>query len=1140
MTYTRVSKKYILLNSILTIVILLFSLSDIGYGQTEKIKIGVFNLKNYYEMSNEQEPMGFGFEYLNHLEKYADFKFEYVFAESSELREMLDRGEIDIIDNSIKCPELEKDYFFSLYPTGTTALSINALRSNKKFNYNELFSLNGILIGFVSEGTVEDSLMGFAKKNNLSYFSKKYNTHSELENALIANEVDAIIKESVLSEPFEKTIAIVDKDDYYFITTKDKKELMFEIDQAQILLEKNEPDLQENLYKTFFLNESLSTKFTSSEERYIDSLNRLKVVYIEDSAPFAFFNEKTNSTDGINVKIWENISKQTDIKYTLVPAETYEEAYELLDKKKADIILGLPEHTKNYTNDSIILTDSFLKVPLTIIGREHTILPNDVFAISSDCSTSVKYVKANFPNNIIKYYETVDDAFNAVKNDAADFTVDNLYSASYYLQDKAYSDLGIAVVAMVSDNFTLALANNNEYSLLGILNKAIQNFNEQDNESLFLAHTLQNSNKTEFERFLERYQVHFFLAVIIFILLFSLFLAYLLYTQMKNKKKIWELAYIDQLTGLPNFNKFKIDAQALIDAGSEIKYVLLKFDVNKFNLINETKGFAEGDRIIRTVGEIFTSTLNPKTDIISRISADNFIVLMAIDSDFSKYDMTEIYYQPFREEIFKRAGYKLQFSIGRYFLNKEDNDIKEIYEKVNSAHSLAKINSAISPVYDYDDEIKKNALRQRDIENKMEAALENNEFSIYLQPKYSLETASIVGAEALVRWNEGQKTDIVYPSEFIPLFEKNGFITKLDFYMFKKACELIQGWIEDGKEPVTVSINFSRMHLNNPNFVEEINKIANSYNVPKKFLEIELTESTMLDNEELLEDLLNKLHDSGFTLSMDDFGTGYSSLGLLKNLPVDVIKIDRSFFTNNRYKTRAKTVLKSIISMAKGLNIHTVAEGVEEQEHVDFLREIGCEQVQGYFYAKPMPARDFIHMPSEFVSKHHIMKEVISYDAIGNIKLGREELGLMVPVDVYRLFELSIRESLIQLYGEGEMEEALRLAGRIAGTAFTNKFLDVSLSFEQYVQQLTEKFVELQIGIISIESYDEKTGRIILTVAADLDCAGLEDLNKTVCLYDEGFISAVLSIYTKKHYSTTEIDCWATGAKICRFEAKPQ
>ncbi len=635
-----------------------------------------------------------------------------------------------------------------------------------------------------------------------------------------------------------------------------------------------------------------------------------------------------------------------------------------------------------------------------------------------------------------------------------------------------------------------------------------------------------------FKAFINRFQLEILTSIGLVCLLLILFLVNLTLTLSVNKKALWKLAYIDELTDLPNFAKFKLDAHTYLERQDDIKYISIIIDINKFNLINETLGFSEANRVIIGVGEVLNSYINPKTDLISRIQADYFILLMAVDED-EITPFEDSLYNAFRDKVEQAVGHKLHFSIGRYLLSEDEKDVLEIYEKVNYAHSLAKQNSAISPVYDYAEELKKQDLRNKEIEEKMEIALLNEEFSIFLQPKFSLEDETIVGAEALVRWVVKQSGETIYPSEFIPLFEKNGFITKLDFYMFEKACELLQAWKDRGLPLTTISVNFSRLHLSNSNFIGELIAVADKFDVEKHYLEIELTETTMNNNEELLEHLLHSLHQAGFTLSMDDFGTGYSSLGLLKNLPVDVIKIDRSFFTNNRFKSRAKTVLQNIINMAKELNIHTVAEGVESQEHIDILREIGCENVQGYYYAKPMPAELFTLQANTMRAEN---SEISAESFNTSMGLNFAELDSYHTDLMSQLFLFSIKESLSITYGEGDRDDAFRLAGKIAGTSFTNEFLKLDLSFNDFVLSLKEKLVSYKVASLYVEAYEEETQNIMLLISYDFDSPIAAKMNDHENTFEEGFLSTIFTLYTKKQYMAKRVDAWDSLPKVCRYK----
>lgn len=491
----------------------------------------------------------------------------------------------------------------------------------------------------------------------------------------------------------------------------------------------------------------------------------------------------------------------------------------------------------------------------------------------------------------------------------------------------------------------------------------------------------------------------------------------------------------------------------------------------------------------------------------------------------------------FQEKINRQFNCLVKLKFGLYYIPDNSEEVVSILEKANYAHSICKSNPTITS-YRYNEDDKQTAIGEKIIESKMEEALAQNQFSLYLQPKYRLSDESLAGAEALVRWYNGETHELIYPNSFIPLFERNGFITKLDMYMLEQVCRLIHGWLEEGREPTAVSINFSRLHLLNPSFTEEICSMVDRYEVPRKYLEIELTESAMFDNEEAMFVVLERLHEEGFTLSMDDFGTGYSSLGLLKNLPVDVIKIDRSFFLNSRFKTRARAVIENVMQMAKRLEIHTVAEGVESQEQIDMLREMGCEIVQGYYYSKPVPASEF---PLEGMAQPNRVPYVelqMNADALGDLALGRAELGESTSVLAYRLLEVSMRKILSNMYGDGEMMTILHNAGRLSGSMFARELLDFSLPLADFLMDLSEKLSQFKIAQMSVERLDLDTCGAVVTMLDDLDCAGMLSCGQSLCQYDEGFLMGVMKEYTQKNYTVTETDCWGTGASLCRFELK--
>jgi EAL domain-containing protein (putative c-di-GMP-specific phosphodiesterase class I) len=262
--------------------------------------------------------------------------------------------------------------------------------------------------------------------------------------------------------------------------------------------------------------------------------------------------------------------------------------------------------------------------------------------------------------------------------------------------------------------------------------------------------------------------------------------------------------------------------------------------------------------------------------------------------------------------------------------------------------------------------------KQERVESRMHEALDKGEFRPYLQPKWNMATDQISGAEALIRWVDS-KGNVIPPGEFIPVFEKNGFIEQVDFYMLDKICSYIRQMIDEGREVYPVSINQSRYLLYDPNYIIKVQEIMLKYRVPKGLIELEITETVFFNEKERMLEVMRNLKEFNMNLSIDDFGSGYSSLNLLRDIPFDVLKIDRGFLDESAQSESGKWILRKIVEMADGLNLRVICEGVETHEQVDMLLDIGCIFAQGFLYSRPIPLE-------EFIEKYNTPREDDSYE----------------------------------------------------------------------------------------------------------------------------------------------------------------
>ena len=345
-------------------------------------------------------------------------------------------------------------------------------------------------------------------------------------------------------------------------------------------------------------------------------------------------------------------------------------------------------------------------------------------------------------------------------------------------------------------------------------------------------------------------------------------------------------------------------------------------------------------------------------EICTRMNADQFVLLARNDQEFEAKceDMIQSINERAREDL--AIMFPIRLKRGIYPVRKDDTDVNIIIDRANAARKSLNGDEK-TMVAMYSDKIVNQMYKVDQIESEMEAAIKNKEFQVFIQPKWDIVHDRIYGGEALVRWIKADGTRI-FPDEFIPVFEKNGFVEKLDLYMLEEVCKRLRVLIDSGFSIFPISVNQSRLLLHNPNYVDQIKKILKRYRIPNGYIELEITETVFQDERETMITTMNLLKQQDVQLSMDDFGSGYSSLNMLKDVPFDVIKIDREFFSESITSNSSILILRKIIEMAEGLGIRVLCEGVETKEQVELLKQLGCCYVQGYYYAKPMPMEEFI------------------------------------------------------------------------------------------------------------------------------------------------------------------------------------
>lgn len=413
----------------------------------------------------------------------------------------------------------------------------------------------------------------------------------------------------------------------------------------------------------------------------------------------------------------------------------------------------------------------------------------------------------------------------------------------------------------------------------------------------------------------------------------------------------------DRLTTLFTFKRFLQAAQLLHMSYTQERFVVSYTDFRNFKYINDAFGYTAGDKILCEFAGMLKNQYGSELNCTGRVNNDCFVTMSIWDGEEAineGIDELKKRFSQYAKTMY--PGINLIMDTGVYALKAAD-EIANALDNANYARKTIKTTVLNGGTLIFDDKLHKQLAWQSQVLNSLDTALVRDEFIVYYQPKVSLKDSRIVGAEALIRWQR-EEGDISYPDQFIPFCEEHDVIDRLDFFVLEKTCRMLHDWIEDGKQPICVSVNLSRNDCMKAGFAERIIQCVDDWSIPHDYIEFEITESAFTDDLAALDSFLNKLRAVGFDISMDDFGSGYSSLNILPDMPVSIIKLDKEFWRKDS-NTKRKVLLIKVVEILKMMGFRVLSEGIEKKEQAEFCRQIGCDMAQGYLFSKPVPRENF-------------------------------------------------------------------------------------------------------------------------------------------------------------------------------------
>lgn len=675
------------------------------------------------------------------------------------------------------------------------------------------------------------------------------------------------------------------------------------------------------------------------------------VVADKDFSPYSFIDEQGFYT-GHDVELISKLAEmlQFNIDLQLLP---WTECNRKIQEGEADYILGIvlnPNSKSNTFFSQPISADEFVIFGKEKYGSETLYEKKIAYLSGSDAYNSI-IIPFNFESNATQY-ETYGEAFESVEKGINDYVLAS-YSVGRMISAK-YKDIKAYGSPLLTKMFAIGISENKNDTIPEINNALIQLRKEGYLDAL---NNKWLGNYIEVTTFSESlYYYRFIIFFILLLIAISFIITIIIFTK-KKKDALDAQINLDSLTGLITRHKFNIEAKKILEFAKPNEYLLIAIDIDNFKHINKLYGYSEGNNVLLTVTRVLKDHI-AKNGLFARENNDNFVML--IKNTFNGTTICG------RSQCIKCIPQKIQHELanktivniskGLYIIKDPSIPIDYMIDCARTAKTQGKKIYG-STLIEFTQEMQTKFDKQNLIVANMEVALQNREFFLVIQPKVDLHTNKIIGGEALIRWKT-KDNESIYPDEFIKVFESNGFIAKIDRYIFETMCFIIKN---NPFLPV-ISVNLSPITLLQSDVVNDYMKILKKYDLTPETIEIEITETALSDDIKDINNFIEELKSLGFKISIDDFGTGISTLSRLHEMNIDVLKLDRSFITTNLAEEKTISILQSIFTISKTLNLRTVAEGIETNEQRKKLIDLGCDIGQGYFFSRPIEVLDFIEL----------------------------------------------------------------------------------------------------------------------------------------------------------------------------------
>ncbi len=836
---------------------------------------------------------------------------------------------------------------YSSEPVATGFLTLLTDTDDNIF-FEDFEFYDNIKIGMIKNSSFENLLDEYSKKHNFTYIPVYFGTIKELTDAVHTSDADAILVPSTEKPKDMRLIAKCGEFNYYCAVKKGNADMLDVLNASFSMLKTDLPFYLSETFSEYFRNPYFKmAALTRNEYNALSEHEKLRVLVPDNDYPMVYFDEEKNRYEGVYVDIIDKVAEGSGVNIEFVSAGGNRMTANAIVTGKADAVLTVSGSKEGL----ITATEPYTSIAYLPVAKKNTSVFEESkmkVGILADDDWIEDSLAPSHPRWTIRKYNSINSLLRAVERDK--ITIALLSSTDMQTKTSLIAHPNLSLTDDFSIRIPVSLGVSElscKSDMVNLLNKIIKSVSVSESEFESRVYTLNHIYVPNFHDMIYANKIW----LIVIFLIFALIVFIIKMRELYFRK----LSEIDSLTKIHNKEYFYSAAEKILAKNSDKQYLLVSVDPRNFKVINDRFGHIIGDQTLINIATKIRDIFKGKC-LYARAQGDSFLALAENTRENRKLidELADIDIY-----IHDSSKYRVLLKIGVCPILKynPDTDLSGYIDRANIAKEGAAGKNTNFLCY-FSDEMEEEFNAKNTIEIEMVKALKRGDFIVYYQPKYELSSDRIIGAEALVRWNHAER-GIISPGVFIPLFEKNGFIVNLDFHVYESVLKMIKSRLENKLPIVPISMNVSRRHLGDAAFAEKLETLVEKYGVPKKYIEMEITESIFSKDDDSALSLIYELKSRGFTVSMDDFGSGYSSLNLLRQVPIDTLKIDKVFIDNTENSPRGQVIVEEIIAMAAKIQVKTICEGVETRAQRDFLKKAGCNMVQGFFYSGPLPCGDF-------------------------------------------------------------------------------------------------------------------------------------------------------------------------------------